>query len=221
MNRLVAGVVLFAVLVASGPLLEADMAAHMLIQLPALAVAGWLLVSAARPAAWGGLGGWNAYGVPGLLLAILTALCWMLPLSLDAALGDPLVETLKFITVPLFVGGAVAMSWPHAGPILRGFVWAHVISMQGAMGWLYLAAPTRLCANYLYDQQAAVGWASLGIAAALSAWIAVGAFAGPGRTGTRLRGLLRSRLSRVRNGDHRIAVRDRHKRRRRRGWTTR
>jgi len=53
-----------------------------------------------------------------------------------------------------------------------------VISHAAVLGWLYRAAPDRLCARYLFDQQATVGAALLIIAIALLLALALYAIAG-------------------------------------------
>ena len=123
----------------------------------------------------GRIAGVNAAGIAGLLVAAFVAAVWMLPRTLDAALRDPLVEAAKFTSVPLLIGAPLALSWPLLPPVARAFVWANVISV---LGWLYRAAPDRLCARYLFDQQATVGSALLIIAVVLLFALASYAIAG-------------------------------------------
>lgn len=174
------GLLLYGVLcvppVAAG--LEGSMLGHMLVQIPLLALAGGLLARAAaggRPAA---LAGFNAGGLPGLLVALFAAAVWMLPRMLDAALQSPPAEMAKFVTVPLLVGAPLALSWPLLASVARGFVWANLVSHAVVLGWLYSASPNRLCARYLLDQQATLGAALLIGAAALGSALAWRAFAG-------------------------------------------
>ena len=169
------GIVLILVLAAppvrSG--LEASLLGHMLVQVPLLVVAGWLLGQGRSET----LRGWNANGIPGLLLALFAMAFWSLPRWLDAALSDPLWEALKFITVPVLVGLPLALSWPRLSDLARGFVWANAISMLAFMGWLYIAAPVRVCNNYLVDQQVVFGYSAMLIAVAIALyWIGKGFF---------------------------------------------
>lgn len=60
----------------------------------------------------------------------------------------------------------------------RAFVWANFIPKIGAIGALYLAAPTRLCAYYRFDQQASAGWTLIGIAILLGTLWFLAAFIG-------------------------------------------
>lgn len=171
-------------------LLEGHLVTHLLLQIPLLAAAGALLGQAlpdssdrqsekgqTRPgkarAAWSA---WNAGGLPGLLLALFTAAFWMLPRSLDAALTEPAVAAAKFVSLPILLGLPLALSWPRLHPIARGFVWTNLLSMLGFLGWLYLAAPVRLCNFYLLDEQALLGRALLGTGAALAVYLAAKAF---------------------------------------------
>jgi hypothetical protein len=158
--------------------LERVMALHMLVQIPLLAVAGGLMAIGLRPAWKSRIATWNRGGVSGILLALLTSSWWMIPLALDLALSSPLMELTKFITVPLFVGAPLALSWPRVGTIGRGFVIANVLPMWAVVGWLYLAAPVRVCNFYLVDQQVAAGSGLLAASIALGVLVGLLAFRG-------------------------------------------
>lgn len=187
-----AGVTWLAVLV-SPPLrhvLEGHLVTHLLVQIPMLATAG-ILLGHALPASSGRCGDaagswrreargpwdrWNGSGLPGLLLALFTAAFWMLPRSLDAALAEPAMAVAKFISLPVLLGLPLAQSWRRLHPIARGFVWAKLVSMLGVLGWLYLAAPVRLCNFYLLDEQLLLGRAMLATGAVLAAALTAQAF---------------------------------------------
>ncbi len=163
--------------------LEGHLVLHLLVQIPLLATAGVLLGCALRfadriDAEREPLGPWNAGGLPGLLLTLFTAAYWMLPRSLDAALAEPAMAAAKFVSLPLLLGLPLALSWPRLHPIARGFVWTDLLSMLGFLGWLYLAAPTRLCSFYLLDEQTLLGQGLLGIGGALALCLAAKAFWG-------------------------------------------
>jgi hypothetical protein len=145
--------------------LEANMATHMVVQLPLLALAGWLAAPAARryEPRWLAEADW--LGIPGIVLALFSSSYWMLPLALDAALRDWRVEVIKLLSLPLGLGLPLGLSWPRMPLLGRAFVVANVISKLGAVGGLFLIAPNRLCAYYLLDQQTEAGWALIGIAA--------------------------------------------------------
>ena len=145
--------------------LESVMALHMLVQIPLLAVAGGLL-AVGIPVSWrDAIASWNRGGVTGILIALIVSAWWMVPRALDLALASPLVEMTKFVSLPLCVGAPVALSWRGLGGIARGFVIANVVPMWAVVGWMYVAAPTRLCNYYLTDQQVVAGvallWVSL------------------------------------------------------------
>jgi hypothetical protein len=159
--------------------LESSMVGHMLVQLPLLALAGGLAARGLAGSEGTDAGGFNAGGITGLVLATLVAAVWMLPRSLDGALTSATIEAAKFVTVPLLVGTPIALSWPRAGSLVRGLVWAHVIAMQLTLGWLYLAAPVRLCLGYRLDQQSLLGAVLLGTGAAVAFFLAIRAFMGP------------------------------------------
>jgi hypothetical protein len=149
--------------------MENVMVWHMGVQIPALVVAGTLSGPLIVPLYQRYLAPWNGYGVAGIVLTIMTLLFWMLPRSLDATLDDGAMELAKFITLPLLAGLPLAHSWPRLSLIGRGIVWSNLVAMLFVLAWLYLAAPLRVCNNYLVNDQELLGWYlfSAGIAAVL------------------------------------------------------
>jgi hypothetical protein len=159
-------------------LIERDMAVHMTVQLPLLICVGWLLAPILRPYEPRWLADADWLGIPGILSVVFGTSFWMLPRALDGALADPLMDLAKFLSLPLLVGLPLGLSWRRMPALGRAFVWANFIPKLGAVGGLYLAAPTRLCAYYRLDQQAAAGWTLIAVAAALGmAWF-IAAFIG-------------------------------------------
>lgn len=152
--------------------LEATMTLQMLVQIPLLALAGYRLRPLLPQRVTNSLAAWNRGGVSGLLLVSLTAMIWMLPRTMDAALGVPWVEMAKFITVPLLVGLPLTISWPCTGFVVRGVFLAEVIATAFRLGWLYLVSPQRLCSNYLLGDQQRLGECMLAIGSAFFLWIA-------------------------------------------------
>ncbi|WP_246265680.1 hypothetical protein [Aromatoleum diolicum] len=152
--------------------LEATMSGHMLAQIPLLGVVGFLacrlLPRRRQDALLIALGG----AIPCVVLAIFASSWWMLPRALDHALASPLVEAAKFVSLPALVGLPLALAWRRLGTIGRGFVWTNFISMLAVLGWLYIAAPVRVCNSYLVDQQASAGWLMVKLAVLLfAAWL--------------------------------------------------
>lgn len=137
--------------------LEASMIGQMLIQIPFLALAGYLFGVGIRKHMSSILSQLNSQGIPGLLIVIFTCTYWILPRSLDAPLNSVLFEAIKYVTVPLLIGLPLALSWGMLAFTIKGFVWANVISMNFVMGWFYANSPIRLCNNYLTEQQLQLG----------------------------------------------------------------
>ena len=152
--------------------LEGVMAAHMLVQIPLLAIAGALAVASLPISFKARIARWNRGGVSGVLLAVIASSWWMVPRALDWALESPVMETVKFVTLPLAVGAPLALSWSPLGTIGRGFLIANALPMWMVVGWAYIAAPVRVCNYYLVDQQVMAG---VGL---LSASVAMGVVAG-------------------------------------------
>jgi hypothetical protein len=138
-------------------LLERVMIAHMLVQIPLLAVGG-ALIATALPVQWKARSEpWNRKGVSGILMAVITSSWWMVPRALDWALASPPMELVKFVSLPLLVGAPLSLSWSNLGGIGRGFVIVNVLPMWAVVGWLYVAAPLRVCNFYLVEQQVVAG----------------------------------------------------------------
>lgn len=167
-----------ALLLASPPLrtlLEARMASHMLLQFPALMVAGACMAGAASPALRRWLAAWNAHGIAGLTLAAGVLALGMVPRLLDLALTQGPTEVVKF-TLLLLGGAALRLSWRAAGTVVQGFFLGNTLPMMGMVGWLYGDAPVRICNAYRFDDQQAVGLALGWLAAAIAAvWLALAA----------------------------------------------
>lgn len=144
--------------------LESSMAWHMLVQLPLLAVAGYVAGVAWRRARPGGaaargldaMQSFNGGGATGIIAASFVMLLWMLPRGLDSARLDVATDALKFVTVAL-AGLAVALSWSRLPPVARAVVHLEVIATFFRFGWGYLAADQRLCLAYLEGDQARTG----------------------------------------------------------------
>lgn len=147
--------------------LEATMALQMLVQIPLLALTGWWLYLRMSGGIRDSVATWNQNGVSGIVLVSLTAMVWMLPRSMDAALEAPWIETAKFFSVPLLIGLPLAASWPRAGFVARGVFLAEVIATTFRLGWLYLISPERLCSNYPLGDQQWLGRILLGVGVAI------------------------------------------------------
>lgn len=166
----VGGFALMAALAAQ-PFVASDPVVHVLLQMPALVVAGAALALRLR------LPG-NLTGAA-LILALVTGAIWMLPRSVDAALITQGGLVAKFITLPLLCGVPLALSWSRIGPVLRGFLKAQAISMLLFLSFLYTHAPLRICNSYLVDDQQRLGMGFAYAAAALTLIWLIPVFAGP------------------------------------------
>jgi hypothetical protein len=146
--------------------LEVGMLRHALIQLPCLVLAG--VIAVPRPVERRA----EPLALPALLVALFGAAIWMLPRQLDASLDDPFVEAAKLVTLPLLVGLPLGWSWPRLHGVTRAFVWSNLVSMLLVLGWLYRAAPLRVCSYYLLREQEALGAAYLCLAGVIAlAWL--------------------------------------------------
>ncbi len=143
---------------------EASMTTHMLVQYPALLLAGALLVGP-LPRRWQqGLQRWNELGIAGLLVAALTMALLMVPRVLDLALVDLRVESVKLLALGLS-GAALMLSWQRAGTVLQAFFLGNVLPMLAVVGTLYQDSTTRVCNAYRLDDQQTLGVALVWVAA--------------------------------------------------------
>ena len=152
--------------------LEATMTAQMLVQLPLLAAAGWLLSGAVPPRVLARVERWSHRGFTGLVLVTVTAAFWMLPRSLDAATSQPLIVAAKYLSVPLLIGLPFGVSWPRMGFVIRGVFLVEFVASFFRLGWLYLISPIRLCNNYALGDQQRLGGSMLAIGGGLLVWLA-------------------------------------------------
>ncbi|MCC7025050.1 MAG: hypothetical protein IT338_19620 [Thermomicrobiales bacterium] len=143
---------------------EASLVRHMLMQIPMLVLAGFLLGTLVAPSPDLGVREERAGGIAAVLLATFCVTFWMIPRWLDAAVASHRVDAIKIMTLVLLAGLPLAWGWPRLGPVARGFVWVQAISMAIVLGLLYLTFPNRLCNSYLVNEQAILGIAMLGIA---------------------------------------------------------
>jgi hypothetical protein len=136
--------------------LEATLAGHVLVQMPLLALSGWLIGAALAPRLDRVMERWNRFGLAGFTLAIFTILFWMVPRSIDSAVAYPGYDTFKFVSMPC-AGAALALSFPRTHPLLAGALKANLVSMTAVLAWVYTVAPVRLCNSYLSSDQKILG----------------------------------------------------------------
>lgn len=148
--------------------LEASLTSQVLAQIPLLALAGALIARVARRPLKASLSRWNGGGIPGLLLASIAGMTWMLPRLMDASVNEPGYALAKFLSVPLLVGVPAALSWPGAAFVTRGVILLEVVATSFRLGWLYLVSPERLCSNYLLGDQQRLGKLLVAVGATLA-----------------------------------------------------
>jgi hypothetical protein len=149
-----------------GRWLEAHMWTHMVLQMPALLLAGGLM-SAALPRT-PRAERWNLGGVPALFAASLVLAFWMIPIALDRAVADITWDAAKALSL-LLTGALVVASWSIAPTVIQAFFVGNVAWMSIVVGMLYQEDGQRLCNAYLQDDQADTGRALVWVAAVCGA----------------------------------------------------
>jgi len=161
-------------------MLERYMLSHMLIQLPLLALCGiWIGIYIDKkyrihiP---------YSQALPLLIVALFTAMFWMLPRALDSSLEHGGYFIAKFLTLPLLLGMPLAFAIKNIGPITKAFFITNILSMLVVLAWLYIEAPVRLCNYYLIDEQKILGVCLLYISGLFALFLIIKLFVGTSRT---------------------------------------
>lgn len=148
--------ILLAMLACVRPWLESSMARHMTVEFPLLIAIGWFAAHLAGARLTRSMQAWNANGVPAILSGFLILMFWMLPVAVDLAVLNPLVGTLKILSL-VGAGLLVGASWRMAGLVVQAFFLLNTVWMTATVGLLYQEAPQQLCSVYLSDEQNAAG----------------------------------------------------------------
>ncbi len=153
MNPLIALLPLIFLWPALRQLVESSMALHMLVQFPLLLAGGWM---AARLTGASVLRRLDAHGLLGLTAATCVAAFWMIPAALDLSLLSPAANAAKYASWWL-AGALLAASWVQMRVELTVFFLGNMAWMLATVGLLFREAETRLCVNYLVDEQLVTG----------------------------------------------------------------
>jgi hypothetical protein len=135
--------------------LEASMLRHMLLQLPLLVAAGWLLSAGWRSGNWSHL---DQHGITGLTALLFITGYWMIPRALEQSINSPLAEAAKFVSL-LALGAVLRGSLRRANWIVQLFFLGNFSWMMAIAGIQYQNMPQRLCNAYLLDDQIVTGLA--------------------------------------------------------------
>ena len=142
---------------------ESSMALHMLVQFPLLLAGGW---TAARLTGAAPLRHLDAHGLLGLTATSCVAAFWMIPAALDLSLLSPAVNAAKYASWWL-AGALLAASWVKLRVELAAFFLGNLAWMLATVGLLFREAESRLCINYLINEQVVTGNGLLLMAVAL------------------------------------------------------
>jgi branched-subunit amino acid transport protein AzlD len=134
--------------------LEASMLRHMLLQLPLLVAAGWLLAGRARWMARAAV--IDQHGVTGLTALLFISAYWMIPRALELSINAPLAEAGKFASL-LVLGALLPGSLKRANWIVQIFFLGNFSWMMAIAGIQYQNMPQQLCNAYLLDDQITTG----------------------------------------------------------------
>jgi hypothetical protein len=147
---------------------------HMTLELPLLLLSG--VAAASMVGERSRLGRlYDEFDVHGLLGAAVVgglSLFWMLPVALDLSLIDTPLRLIKYAS--WWTGGlALKRTWPRLSGESLVFFAGNMSWMLATAGLLYQASDTRLCVNYLLDDQLIAGRALVVAAVLLGIWAVV------------------------------------------------
>lgn len=164
---MVLGALLFLMAVLAHKWLEAGMLSHMLLQLPSIAAAGWLMFGKAR---WlERVAPFDAHGLTVFSGGLFLSAYWMIPRALEISITSGLSETVKFGT--LFVIGAMLPgAIARANSIIQMFFLGNFCAMTAIVGMLYQDQARQLCNAYLIDDQSITGMGLVLASGALAIW---------------------------------------------------
>lgn len=154
--RTVSGALLLLAAVAGHRWLEASMLRHMLLQLPMIAIAGWLLAS--RWTALRHLRAIDQHGLAVLSALLFASAYWMIPRALELSLTSAVAQAGKFGSLFL-LGMLLPGAIERAAAVIQLFFLGNFCAMTAAAGMLYQNLPQRLCNAYLLNDQADTGLA--------------------------------------------------------------
>lgn len=151
--------------------LEGRMVLHMALELPLLLLAGLAAASlATEKSAWGRrYDEVDRLGLLGSALVTCVTLFWMLPVSLDLSLLSTPLRLAKYASWWI-AGLALQRTWPRLTEESVVFFVGNMSWMLATAGLLYQASETRLCVNYLFDDQLITGRALVAAAVLLGGW---------------------------------------------------
>lgn len=153
--------------------LEADMARHMLVEIPLVVAAGAWLGRFTPALLQEAIARFDAFGLCGWLFAGLVMAFWMIPAALDAAVASAAMNAAKFAS--LLAAGFLLREALRRSPLaLEAFFVGNFTWMAATVGLVYQDAETRLCLAYLTDSQQRAGEGLVIVAiVAFAAWLAV------------------------------------------------
>ncbi|MEQ1682720.1 MAG: hypothetical protein ABL916_03660 [Burkholderiaceae bacterium] len=152
-------------------LIEQSMVWHMVVQMPMMVAAGWLLaVSAVQGPRERWLGDWNQYGLTGFIASQLITAYWMLPLAIDRAVVLPQADAFKLVSL-LACGAMLRVSFARSPAVLQLYFVGYAVSMLMSTGVFLATTDRRLCNAYSLDSQFNAGGGVMALGAALgSVW---------------------------------------------------
>ncbi|WP_174821649.1 hypothetical protein [Duganella rivi] len=164
-RRIIAGAACLLAALLLRDWLEAAMLRHMLLQLPMIVAAGWLLAPAAR--GLHRLAIFDQHGVTGLTALLLVSAYWMIPRALELSITSTQIEAAKFLSL-LALGAILPGSLQRANWIVQLFYMGNLCWMTAIAGIQYQNMPQRLCNAYLLDDQVTTGVALVAASIAIA-----------------------------------------------------
>jgi hypothetical protein len=147
---------------------------HMTVELPLLMLSGVAAASLANPRSRLRrlYDDFDVHGLLGAALVTSLSLFWMLPVSLDLSLLSTPLRVAKYASWWI-AGLALRRTWTRLADESLVFFVGNMSWMLATAGLLYQASDTRLCVNYLLDDQLLAGRSLVVAAVLLGIWAVV------------------------------------------------
>ena len=134
------------------PFFIESMSRFMLLHIPLLVILGYLAARLFKLK----LGGYNYFGISGLIFFAGSILFWMIPHSLDTAVFSNWGYQIMHLNL-LLAGFLLARSIPSMTFVLKIAFGIYLIAMLLSLGILYVHSTALICATFSVEQQWTTG----------------------------------------------------------------
>ena len=144
-------------------LADSTMALLMLVEFPALLLSGWAVATTLPSQLHRMLCRMDASGITSQTALLVTFSYWMIPAALDDALMSDSAYAARHLTW-LGCGVLLGIRGRRSSPTVLLFFLGNIAWMSATAGLLYADSTSRLCVNYLVQDQVVAGHGLIAVA---------------------------------------------------------